>query len=410
MLLRKQIPMNAICSIDRLEQRSYARSSPKHRIGDFIKSLTFLFAILLIETRLNAQTQQDFSAPGPLKVETIKFTDTVDKSRVSSESVESTTRPSRFPRLRRGSNSVATTTKINERRVPIKVHSPVDGGPYPVIVISHGAGGNWDTHYAQAQHFASHGYVVLCIEHVGSNTERLRSGLRLLENVNRMIRDSSEVLGRPKDVSFAIDQATAWNSSHEKLKGRLDLNQIGILGHSFGAYTTMVICGMRPALDWLEPPVAPGKGLGPDLSDPRINCGVALSPQGANEPFFIEKSMASLSKPLMGISGSEDKQQGGLPPITRYQSFSQWPENRGLNTFVWLSNANHLDFTDSTGGEQQGMRSANRDDVQKVVRAASLMFFDLHLKQEQSTSEKLTTTGLENYLHGAIDSVEVRAK
>lgn len=375
-----------------------------------MKALTFLFAILLTETGLRAQTEKDFSAPGRLKVETIKFADIVDKSRVSSESVEPSSRPSRFPRLRRSSNSAAATTKINERRVPIKVHAPIDGGPYPVIVISHGAGGNWDTHYAQAQHFASHGYVVLCIEHVGSNTERLRSGIRLLENVNRMIRDSGEVLGRPKDISFAIDQATTWNSSHEKLKGRLDLNHIGMLGHSFGAYTTMVICGMRPALDWLEPTVAPGKGLGPDLSDARISCGVALSPQGANEPFFIDKSMGSLSKPLMGISGSEDKQQGGLPPITRYQSFSLWPENRGLNKFIWLSHANHLDFTDSTGGEQQGIRSANRDDVQKVVRAASLMFFDLHLKQEQSTSEKLTTAGLENYLHGAIDSVEVRTK
>lgn len=410
MSLRKQTPGNDICSIDRLEQRSCARYSLAHKIGDMITASTFLFAILLIATNLNAQTQQDFSAPGRLKVETINFTDTVDKSRVSGEAVESTSRPSRFPRLRRNSNSAATTTKINERRVPIKVHAPIDGGPYPIIVISHGAGGNWDTHYAQAQHFASHGYVVLCMEHVGSNTEKLRSGLRLLENINRMIRDSNEVLGRPKDVSFAIDQATAWNSSHEKLKGRLDLNHIGILGHSFGAYTTMVICGMRPALDWLEPPVAPGKGVGPDLSDARISCGIALSPQGANEPFFIEKSMASLSKPLMGISGSEDKQQGGLPPMTRYQSFSLWPENRGLNKFVWLSNANHLDFTDSTGGEQQGMRSANRDDVQKIVRAASLMFFDLHLRKNNSSMENLTTSGLEKYLHGAIDSVEVRSK
>jgi hypothetical protein len=56
------------------------------------------------------------------------------------------------------------------------------------------------------------------------------------------------------------------------------------------------------------------------------------------------------------------------------------------------------------------MRSANRDDVQKIVRAASLMFFDLHLRKNNSSMENLTTSGLEKYLHGAIDSVEVRSK
>jgi predicted dienelactone hydrolase len=312
--------------------------------------------------------------------------------------------------LRRNSNSSAATIKVNQRRVPVKVHIPSGAGPYPVIVISHGAGGNWDTHYAQAQHLASHGYAVFCVEHVGSNTERLKSGFRLMENLNRMTRDSNEVLGRPKDVSFVLDQATKWNNSHDQLKGRLDLNRIGMMGHSFGAYTTMVICGMRPALDWLEPAVAPGKGIGPDLSDARIACGIALSPQGANEPFFIEQSMASLGKPLMGISGTEDKQQGGLAPMTRYESFSYWPENRGKNKFVWLSNANHLDFTDSTGGEQQGMRSANRNDVQRVVRAASLIFLNSHLRKENSSNEDLTTSVLEKYLRGAIDRVEVRSK
>src|SRR5512136_3038222 len=178
------------------------------------------------------------------------------------------------------------------RHVPIKVHVPQKQGKCPVVVFSHGGGGNWNANFAQASHLASHGYAVLCLEHVGSNTERMKQGLRFMDNVKAMTRGSSAVLGRPKDVSFAIDQAEEWNRTQPVLKGRLDLEHVGVMGHSFGAYTTLVVCGARPALDWLTSPVSPGKGLGPDLSDPRVAAGVALSPQGPGEPFFLDTSYA----------------------------------------------------------------------------------------------------------------------
>ncbi|NBX26618.1 MAG: hypothetical protein EBQ99_11345, partial [Planctomycetes bacterium] len=162
------------------------------------------------------------------------------------------------------------------RKVPIKVHVPTSGGPYPVVVLSHGAGGDWDTHFAQAQDLASHGYAVLCVEHVGSNRERLTQGMRPMKNLDAMIRDADEVFARPRDVSFAIDQAKRWNEGQGELHGQFDLGRVGVMGHSFGAFTTMVVCGMRPALDWLVPPVAPGKGLGSSLRDARVTCGVAL--------------------------------------------------------------------------------------------------------------------------------------
>ncbi len=210
------------------------------------------------------------------------------------------------------------------RRVPVKVHLPEAGGPCPVVVVSHGGGGHWDANFAQAHHLASHGFAVLCLEHVGSNTARMKAGMKFIENLRAMTRDSEEVLGRPGDVGFALNRAEEWNRSHPDLKGRLDLGHVGVLGHSFGAYTALAVCGARPALDWLTPAVPPGKGLGPDLSDPRVSACVALSPQGPGEPFFIEESYAGLERPVLGISGSNDRQQGA-PPENRRRFFELSP-------------------------------------------------------------------------------------
>ena len=333
-------------------------------------------------------------------VEIFAFPDLVDPARQAPASAESA-RPRLSPRKEEATPTVG-------RRVPIKVHLPKGGGPYPVVVVSHGAGGDWDTHFAQAQDLATHGYAVLCVEHVGSNGERMKQGLRPMKNIEAMIHDADEVLARPKDVSFAIDQAGRWNATDEKLRGKLDLDRVGVMGHSFGAFTTMVTCGMRPALDWLVPTVAPGKGLGPDLRDDRVKCGIALSPQGVGEPFFIAESFAGLRAPLLGISGTKDDEQGGLPATNRRDAFARWPA--GPHLFIWLANAKHLDFTDSTGTSRRALPSATRDDVQGVTRAATRAFLDLHLKSDAAAAARLTQAELVPLLHGTIDKVEVMSK
>jgi len=293
------------------------------------------------------------------------------------------------------------------RRVPIKIHVPEQQGQWPVVVFSHGGGGNWNANFAQASHLAGHGYAVLCLEHVGSNTERMKEGLRFMDNVKAMTRASSEVLGRPKDVSFALDMAEEWNRTHPVLKGCLDLGHVGVMGHSFGAYTTLVVCGARPALDWLTPPVPPGRGLGPDLSDARVTAGVALSPQGPGEPFFLETSYASLKTPLLGITGSLDKQQGA-PPEHRRRCFELLPP--GGKVFIWLFNADHLGFSDSSGSGQRSLPSKSRADAQPLVRAAILLFFDATLRGDKEAEKALSDGSLRSLLHGIVNDMEIQKK
>ena len=295
------------------------------------------------------------------------------------------------------------------RNVPIKVHLPPGAGPFPVVVVSHGAGGDWDTHFGQAQELAANGYAVLCVEHVGSNRDRLRQGgLRMMKTLEAMTRDADEVLTRPRDITFALDRATEWNRTHEVLRGTLDLGRVGAMGHSFGAYTTLVACGMRPALDWLAPPVEPGKGLGPELRDRRVKCGVAFSPQGVGEPFFTAESYGSLAVPLLGISGTKDDQQAGRPASGRKEAFALWP--KGNHLLVWLTNARHNDFTSSSGATGASLPSDTREAVQPVARAATLAFLDLHLKGDPGAGARLTADALRPLLKGEIDAVEVLSK
>ncbi|NBV51814.1 hypothetical protein EBR78_11440 [bacterium] len=84
--------------------------------------------------------------------------------------------------------------------------------------------------------------------------------------------------------------------------------------------------------------------------------------------------------------------------------------NHSRNLFIWLGNANHLDFTDSTGGDAQGRESSARADVQKVVRPATLMFFNKCLKNDNSPSALMTTESLKPYVRGEINSIEVLSK
>jgi predicted dienelactone hydrolase len=315
-------------------------------------------------------------ADGPLSTRTIEFAELVDAAR-------------------------------GGRRVPIKVHVPSWTGPFPVVVLSHGAGGNWDANHAQARHLASHGYVVLALEHVGSNTERMRQGMRFAANLKSMTRDANEVLGRPRDVTFALDQAARWNQSHAELTGVLDLSRVAAMGHSYGAYTSLAICGARPALDWLVPRVEPGSGLGPDLRDARVKACVALSPQGPGEPFFRDDSFAGVDRPVLGISGSRDEQQGA-PPQNRRRYFELVPPGRKV--FVWIANADHMAFSDSAGSRRSSLPSRSRAEVQPIARAATLLFLEAQLRGDAEADAQLSERTLQPLARGAVNKVEVLRK
>jgi predicted dienelactone hydrolase len=328
----------------------------------------------------------DYDRPGPHAIKTLEFPDLKDSNR-------------------------------DERSVPLKVHFPVDGEAYRLVVMSHGGAGTWDANIYQAQHLASHGYVVVCTEHVYSNNVRVKyymshagGRMRFYDALHRITTDPKAVLERPRDVSFAIDQAVAWNREHADLAGKIDTKRVAVMGHSFGAYTTFVVCGARPILDYLRPAVAPGKGLAGDLSDPRVTFGLAMSPQSPGTTFFGSDSYKTIDRPLMCLTGSRDVQKGfdgGLmPPHTRWQVLRLIPP--GNKYFLWLENADQLCFSDNP--KSYLLPSRARSDAQRISRAVMVLSWDLFLKGKQEARKKLNKDYINSLCGNVVTAVRWHEK
>jgi predicted dienelactone hydrolase len=58
-----------------------------------------------------------------------------------------------------------------QRNIPVKIYYPkTGGGLFPVIVFSHGLGGSREGYEYLGQYWASHGYVSVHLQHLGSDT------------------------------------------------------------------------------------------------------------------------------------------------------------------------------------------------------------------------------------------------
>ncbi|MFH1282665.1 MAG: hypothetical protein ABII27_03265 [bacterium] len=329
--------------------------------------LTLIFSFMFLrQITCNDEIEKiEYYKTGPYAVQTEEFTDLIDPDR-------------------------------DNRNVPLKVFFPEEGENYPLVIMSHGAMGNLESMIYQAEHLASHGYVVICTEHVFSNSKimkyyRSRAGGRksLKQIIQIMLRDTRERLQRPRDISFAIDKAEIWNKSNKTLKNKINANKIAVMGHSYGAYTTLLICGAQTILDTLNPSVDPGKGLAGDYSDVRVKFGLALSPQGPGL-LFNEDSYKTIDRPLVCLSGTKDLQESvasgkPLPAETRLKPFLLAPPKNKY--CLWLENADHLSFAQNKA--TVFLPSRVRKDVQRITKAMMVISCDHFLKGKKEASEKL---------------------
>ena len=119
-----------------------------------------------------------------------------------------------------------------------------DGLKHPLVMFSHGAGGNASGYAWFGEYLASHGYLVAMAYHYRANT---------FDSSALYVR--SRLWQRPRDISLDIShllQDKVW-APH------IDPSQIGVAGHSQGGFTSLWLGGanVNPELflavpAWLE--------------------------------------------------------------------------------------------------------------------------------------------------------------
>lgn len=114
------------------------------------------------------------------------------------------------------------------------VEPDLRGAPYPLLGFSHGMLGIRFQSVTLTEHLASHGYVIVSPDHPGNTF------LDIDEDAMPQI-----IVERPDDLRHSIDEvARLATGGHEYLGGVIDsADEWSVLGHSFGAYTALVLGG-----------------------------------------------------------------------------------------------------------------------------------------------------------------------
>jgi predicted dienelactone hydrolase len=82
-----------------------------------------------------------------------------------------------------------------KKELPYKVYFPRTGGPFPVILFSHGFGGSKDAFGPVGKHWASQGYVVIHPSHSDGIDRRQTESAKSVDRVADPPRRFRDVLG-----------------------------------------------------------------------------------------------------------------------------------------------------------------------------------------------------------------------
>ncbi|WP_261375751.1 alpha/beta hydrolase family protein [Yersinia frederiksenii] len=218
-------------------------------------------------------------------------------------------------------------------------------GHFPLIILSHGSGGNNTSLAWLADKLVQQGIVVVASNHPGTTTG------------NSIPAQSAQLWLQTEDISFVISKLL----SDPHWKTVLDNQPIGVIGHSKGGYSAIAAlgatlslprfvagCQQQPAqpncqfytrarvkLDSL--PVEKFEG---NYADRRLDFAIALDP--GMVPFYQNSSLSHLTAPLLLINAHYFIS----PDASVNLAGAKWVKqlNQPNITAITLANSGHFDF------------------------------------------------------------------
>jgi hypothetical protein len=283
-----------------------------------------------------------------------------------------------------------TDSARQDRKIPYKIYYPVDDGDgkLPVILWSHGLGGNRDGAGFISRYLSSHGYVVVHIQHRGTDSSLWEGKPGHPWDVIRATKiPRKAVLDRYRDVPFALDQLEIFAQENPEIGKRMDFRYTGMSGHSFGANTTQIMAGQKLGYGRRQY----------SLREPRFSCGILYSPVPTYNRKDSPKSIyGGISIPLFHMTGTADTSPvEGFGYARRLEVF----ENSGGpdQHLLVLNDGDHMIYNGSRGQLGENPKRALQE---QFIKIGALAFWDAYLKRDNFAMDWLKGDGWSKFLGG----------
>jgi predicted dienelactone hydrolase len=297
-------------------------------------------------------------------------------------------------------NFIKETIEIDDyrrdRSFPVDLYLPQILGKANLIVISHGLGSDRSTFAYLARHLASYGFAVAVPEHPGSNAEQIESLIRGLAN---QVTPPQELIDRPLDISFMLDVL-----SRSLYAYQIRFRDVGVLGHSFGAYTALALTGADINFENLAQQCQQFQSsfnlslllqcealkLPPsnyNLQDLRVGAIVAINP--LTSAIFGQPELGEIDVPIMFVSGSADTV---TPALQEQINPFRWL-NVAEKYLVLLEGGTHFSTLTEDNGSvpvPTALLGSDTDTAQNYLEVLATAFFKTYIAEEPQYQAYLT--------------------
>jgi predicted dienelactone hydrolase len=282
------------------------------------------------------------------------------------------------------------TDSSRQRVLPVRIREPKGGGDsLPVILFSHGLGGSREGGSLWGEHWASHGFLVIHLQHPGSDEALWKPIAGDPSAAMKSLRAGAtpvQLAARHQDVKFVLDELARRQASGDTMLRRADLMRVGMSGHSFGAQTTLALAGQQFAR--ASPATSP-------FAETRIRAAIAFSPASRKRAGDLDKQFGAIRIPMLLITGTRDGDVigDGTTPESRAQPFAHMPgPGKYLAVF---EGGDHRVF----GGHILRRVSTDRDDaIRSGTKALTLAFWQAHLRGDAEAKAWLEDGGARAFL------------
>lgn len=295
------------------------------------------------------------------------------------------------------------------RKYEVDVYLPqsksvITSEPYPVIVISHGLAEDRNSFVYIAQHLASYGFAVAAFDHPVANSKQFQQFLAGIASPPQ----PTELIDRPLDVKYLLDELQRLSETDSRFKNKLNLQKVGLIGHSLGGYTALALAGGTFDFAKIHKECNPNRSLNLStflqcrandlkaqnysIKDDRIKAIMVMNP--LNSVLFGEQGVSKITIPVMMVAGSQDIFTPAVPE--QILPFSQLPSK--YKYLALIENATHFSVQlDLPTSERvipvpQGLLGPDRKSVYSYMNGLGVAFFQTHLRNLQEYSLYLSAS------------------